>query len=185
MTLLVRWNLRINLVSRRDIPHLWQRHIADSMQLAPLIPPGLAVVDLGSGAGFPGLILALCLTNHITLVEADARKASFLREAARQTHADVTVVNRRIELLDLPPVPVITARALAPLPILLEWAMPLLRPEGFCLFLKGRRVEDELTSAQAKWHMAVTRVPSQTDDASVILMLRRLRRLEVRAPIDS
>ena len=173
--LLIRWNQRINLVASRDIANLWARHIADSLQLAPLIPPGATMTDLGSGAGFPGLVIAICTGIPVTLIEADTRKASFLREAARTTQASVTIVNSRIEQAAVPPASVVAARALAPLPLLLDWSVPLLSRGGFCLFLKGRKVEDELTDATARWHMTINRTPSQTDPDGVILTLSDIR----------
>ena len=175
--LLARWNRRINLIAPRDLPNLWTRHIEDSLQVVPFIPPDTAVTDLGSGAGFPGLIIAICTGNPVVLVESDTRKASFLREAARETGARTTIVNGRIEDVVIPPAPVVTARALAPLPLLLEWAVPLLRPDGVCLFLKGRRAADELTDAAATWHMTIARTPSRTDPNGVILALSHIRRV--------
>ncbi|MFT9435596.1 16S rRNA (guanine(527)-N(7))-methyltransferase RsmG [Acetobacter syzygii] len=175
--ILTRWNGRINLVSPRDLPHLWDRHIADSLQLASLIPPGARLADLGSGGGFPGLIIAIATDADVTLVESDQRKAAFLREAARAAGARrVTVLARRIEEIDIPPVQVVTARALAALPQLLEWSSHLLAPGGFCLFLKGRNVDDELTAAAADWHMAVSRIPSRTNAEGTILKLGEITR---------
>lgn len=174
--ILTRWNGRINLVSPRDLPHLWDRHIADSLQLASLIPPGARLADLGSGGGFPGLIIAIATDADVTLIESDQRKAAFLREAARAAGARVTVLARRIEEVDIPPVQVVTARALAALPQLLEWSSRLLAPDGFCLFLKGRNVDDELTSAAADWHMAVSRLPSRTNADGTILKLGEITR---------
>ncbi len=176
--LLTRWNRRINLIAPSDLPNLWARHIADSLQLTPLLPQEVSVIDLGSGAGFPGLIIAICTNCPVTLIESDTRKASFLREAARVTAARVTIVNARIEDAVISPAPVITARALAPLPQLLEWAAPLLRPDGTCLFLKGRRAEDELTEAAATWHMTIVRTPSRTNSDGVILALSHIRRIK-------
>ncbi|WP_182984876.1 16S rRNA (guanine(527)-N(7))-methyltransferase RsmG [Gluconacetobacter aggeris] len=174
--ILTRWNGRINLVSPRDLPHLWDRHIADSLQLASLIPPGARLADLGSGGGFPGLIIAIATDADVTLIESDQRKAAFLREAARAAGARVTVLARRIEEVDIPPVQVVTARALAALPQLLEWSSRLLAPDGFCLFLKGRNVDDELTSAAADWHMAISRLPSRTNADGTILKLGEITR---------
>ncbi len=176
--LLTRWNTRINLVAPHDLTHLWTRHIADSLQLVPLIQPDLSLTDLGSGAGFPGLILAMCIDNPVTLIEADSRKASFLREAAREAKTDVQIINARVEQATLPPAKIITARGLAPLPRLLEWAHPLLASDGLCLFLKGRKAEDELTDALAKWHMEITRISSRTDPDGVILALSHLHSLK-------
>ncbi len=173
--LLARWNSRINLIGPRDLPNLWTRHISDSLQLVSHIPLGSSVTDLGSGAGFPGLIIAICTNNPVTLVEADTRKASFLREAARETGAQAIIINARIEKTVIPPAPIITARALAPLPLLLDWAAPHLQPGGTCLFLKGRKAEDELTDALARWHMTIARTPSRTDPDGVILALSHIR----------
>ena len=175
--LLQRWNQRINLISPGDLPQLWSRHIADSLQLLEELPPGAPFVDLGSGGGFPGLVLAIANGSPVTLVEADQRKASFLREAARATGTTADVIARRIEQADLPPTRYLTARALAPLPRLLDWSARLLAADGVCLFLKGRSAEDELTAAAAEWHMAVSRRQSRTDPDGVILRLSEIRRV--------
>ncbi|MCQ8279903.1 16S rRNA (guanine(527)-N(7))-methyltransferase RsmG [Acetobacteraceae bacterium KSS8] len=176
--LLERWNQRINLVSPKDLAQLWPRHIEDSLQLAEDMPPGMPFVDLGSGGGFPGLILAIATGNPVTLVESDQRKASFLREAARSTGTNATVVAKRIEDAEIGPAGVITARALAPLPLLLEWAKRFLQPDGVCLFLKGRNAEDELTAARAEWHMTISRRPSRSSSDGVILRLSEIRRVK-------
>lgn len=176
--MLARWNSRINLVSPRDLDQLWTRHIADSLQLTTELAPTEAFIDLGSGGGFPGLVLAIANDSPVTLIEADQRKASFLREAARATGATATVIARRIEQVQgLTPARIVTARALAPLPRLLDWAAPFLAEDGICLFLKGRAADDELTAAAAEWHMTVSRRPSRTDPAGVILRLSELRRV--------
>ncbi len=175
-TLLARWNSRINLVAAGDLDQLWTRHIADSLQLMPDLTAGAAFVDLGSGGGFPGLVLAVATGNPATLIESDVRKASFLREAARATGADATVLAHRIEQVELAPVRFVTARALAPLPQLLDWASRFLAPDGTCLFLKGRRVEVELTTALAEWHMTVFRRPSRTDSDGIVIKLSDITR---------
>ena len=146
--------------------------------MGPLLPPGLPFTDLGSGAGFPGLVLSIAFGNPVTLIESDTRKASFLREAARASRADARIINSRIENVDIAPVPVITARALAPLPALLDYAFPLLQPHGFCLFLKGRRAVNELAEAQSNWHLAAEWIPSQTDPQGAIVKLSQIRRLD-------
>ena len=176
--LLERWNRRINLVSPHDLERLWPRHIEDSLQLLPLIPPGTtALTDLGSGAGFPGLVVAIATGMPVTLVEADQRKCAFLREAIRSTAADATVVPGRIEAVRLPLASLITARALAPLPRLLELAAPHLAPGGTCLFLKGAGVQDELTAARREWHMQVMATPSRTESRATILAITGLARV--------
>ncbi|ARW17460.1 16S rRNA (guanine(527)-N(7))-methyltransferase RsmG [Komagataeibacter europaeus] len=176
--ILLRWNQRINLVSPHDLPHLWSRHIADSLQLARLIPSGpTSLVDMGSGGGFPGLVIACATDARVTLIESDQRKAAFLREAARVAGVQVRVCAQRLEVADVPPAQVVTARALAPLSRLLEWGTRFLQPDGFCLFLKGRNAEDELTTASADWHMATTRIPSRTNADGVILELSDIRRV--------
>jgi 16S rRNA (guanine527-N7)-methyltransferase len=180
--LLILWNRSINLVGRSDEAQLWERHIADSVQLAPLLSdrPERAI-DLGSGAGFPGLILALVTRVPFDLIEADMRKVAFLREAARVTSAPVQVHAGRIETAELQPARLITARALAPLPRLLELAMPLLVPGGTCLFLKGAQTESELTDSAQGWQMRVERIPSRTAPNASILRISDLQRVVPRA----
>jgi len=177
-TLLLRWNPTINLISRKDEAELWPRHIRDSLALVPLLPQDATIAaDLGTGGGFPGLILAIATGRHFHLIEADQRKSAFLREAARETAAPVTVHTTRIEQAKLAPVPLITARALAPIAKLLDWATPLLTPDGICILPKGRTAEEELTAAQERWHMRVERFPSPTDPAATILRLSEIARV--------
>ena len=176
--LLHTWNRRINLISSHDEAVLWERHILDSAQLAPLLPPPPAsVIDLGSGAGFPGLVLSLVARRHVHLIEPDVRKAAFLREAIRVAQVDAEVHATRAETLGIAPANVITARGLAPLTRLLVLAEPLLLPGGICLFPKGRTVEDELTVARREWHMQVECFASRTDPAATLLRLRGIGRV--------
>ncbi len=176
--LLRRWNERINLIAPADIPAIWQRHVADSLQLIPLIPAGTTrAIDLGSGAGFPGLILSIATGIRFHLVESDQRKAAFLREAARLTAAPATVHCARAEQIALPPAPLVTARALAPLPRLLDLVAPFLASDGVALLPKGARAQAELTEAAAGWQMQVDQVPSRTGPDATILQIRNLRRV--------
>ena len=176
--LLVQWSKVINLVAPAAPEVIRRRHIDDSLQLIPMLPDAPAIaIDLGSGAGFPGLVLAIASGLHFHLIEADQRKAAFLREASRLTAAPVTVHACRIEHARLPPAHLITARALAPLPRLLDLAAPLLAPGGVCLLLKGRRAAEELTAAETQWHMRVERFPSRTDPASSILKISEITRV--------
>jgi 16S rRNA (guanine527-N7)-methyltransferase len=179
---LSRWNRTVNLIAPGDEPVLWKRHIADSLQLAPLMQPlPLRAIDLGTGAGFPGLVLALATGVPFDLVEADQRKAAFLREAARATDAPVRVHAVRIEAASLAPSPLITARALAPLPRLLALAAPLLAKGGQCLFLKGANARAELTQAESEWHMRAEVIPSQTAVGASILRITDISRVAARA----
>lgn len=175
--LLVQWNAKINLVSPKDLGQLWSRHIEDSLQLVDLIPAGASITDLGSGGGFPGLILAIATPNPVTLIESDQRKCAFLREAARLCDAKVTVIPKRIEAAVAPPADIITARALAPLDQLLDWARPLLKEDGFALFLKGQKAQTELTDASAHWHMNHTFFPSRTDAGGTIIKVSDFKRV--------
>ena len=172
------WNRTINLIARGDEPLIWERHVRDSLNLLPHLPLGFTrAIDLGSGGGFPGLVLAIATGRPFALVESDQRKAAFLREAARATHAPATVHAVRAEASGLTPAPLITARALAPLTTLLAWAEPLLLPDGACVFPKGRTAEQELTAAQTQWHMRVEQWPSALDPFARILRLSEISRV--------
>ena len=172
----------MNLVAASTLPDLWRSHMLDRAQLMPLLPDGPAaespvIADLGSGAGFPGLVLALLGAGRVHLIEADQRKAAFLREVVRQTEAPVEVHARRIETLaPAPAVDLVTARACAPLSRLLGYAgrFPGRQPGRgpICLFLKGARAEQELTEAGNPWIMAAERFPSRSDPSGTILRIR-------------
>ena len=158
--LMRRWTQRINLVSRGDEAQIWERHVLDSLRLAPFVPAGATrAIDLGSGAGLPGLVLAVATGIRFELVEADRRKAAFLQEAIRVTQAPATVRCARIEdALRLAPAGLITARALAPLPALLALATPLLAPGGTMLFPKGAKAAAEVAAARRDWRFGLRMV---------------------------
>jgi 16S rRNA (guanine527-N7)-methyltransferase len=183
--LLAKFQKTINLVSRDTLGDVWRRHFLDSAQLWPLLPRGARVLlDLGSGAGFPGLALAIMgqgagtpLAVH--LVEADTRKSIFLREAARQTGCPVTVHNVRLEALTPFAVDVITARAFASLTGILEIAAPFPQFPGarpVALLLKGRQAREELTAAAKEWNMDAALIPSVTEPEAGVLRLRDVTR---------
>lgn len=177
MDLLGTWQARINLVGRGSLGDAWRRHVLDSAQLHRLLPPAArTLVDLGSGAGFPGLVIAILGGPTVHLVESDARKCVFLREVIRQTDADAVVHNARAEAIPALAAEVVTARALAALPKLLEYAAPFLAPGGCCLFLKGRDAERELTESAKTWKMTVQRIPSLSDPSGMILRLEGISR---------
>jgi len=173
--LLTKWQKAINLVGSRTIADVWRRHILDSAQLYPLLPKDAeTLVDLGSGAGFPGLVLAMMGVPDVHLVESDHRKAAFLTHVSRETNTDVTVHARRIEMMPPMVADVITARALAPLPKLVGLAARFAGPSSVCLFLKGQDVDSELTETTKSMKMEVERMPSLTAPSATILRLRGL-----------
>jgi 16S rRNA (guanine527-N7)-methyltransferase len=173
---LLRWQKTTNLIASTTIPEIWTRHIADSLQLLELAPAANVWIDLGSGAGFPGLVIACALTDRagvvVHLVESNAKKSAFLREAARATGAPARVHHTRIEEFvggvggsaD-----VITARALAPLNDLLGYVHPLMKTGAKALLLKGQDVEAELTQASKYWTIEATLIPSRTAALSKIV----------------
>jgi 16S rRNA (guanine527-N7)-methyltransferase len=180
--LLLRWNRTINLVSRRDEAVFWERHIIDALQLRAMMPEGIdQAIDIGSGGGLPGLVLAIATGCRFDLVEADQRKCAFLREAARACDAPVTVHAARIEAVQIPPARLVTARALAPLTSLLPLAARLLTDNGMLIAPKGRNAEAELTAASAEWHMRVARTRSVTDPAAIILQITEVTRVGTHA----
>ncbi len=184
--LLRAWNARINLVAPASLAHVWERHVLDSLQLRDHLDPAAvpAGLDLGSGAGFPGLVLAIAAGIPMTLVEADRRKAAFLTTVIAETGAPATAINRRIEALapgDLPRPAIVTARALKPLPQLLALAAPWLEDDGTVLWAwKGARWREELTAAQKDWIFACDALASRTEPAARLLRISGLRRRAVR-----
>ena len=176
------WNPRINLVSRRSVDDLWRRHIRDSVQLFAIAPPHAAHwLDIGSGGGFPGLVIAAMkdepgAPEKITLVESDTRKCAFLRSVIREAALDATVLPARIEALDNLSATVISARALAPLSRLLDMAHRHATPDATCLFPKGRTWAQEVADAQSAWSFDYQAVTSQTEHDAVILKIGGLTR---------
>ena len=176
-TLLRHWQKTINLVGSRTLDDVWRRHFLDSGQLCRLMPGARSVVDIGSGGGFPGLVVAIISGAHVTMVEADNRKAAFLREASRATSADTAVIVGRAESVLATPAAVVTARAVAPLAKLLSLAAPWVRHGGHCYFLKGSSVEDELTDARRLWDIDYELVPSLSDPSGTILCVKEFHRV--------
>ena len=174
--LLLDWNERHNLVAHSTLPDLWRRHMWDSAQLEPLIPPGTrTLADLGSGAGFPALVLAAMRPEiAVTVHESVGKKCAFLSAAAERMGLNVRIENARIEALPPKAFDVLTARALAALPLLLSYAQRLTGPNSVCLFLKGQNLGSELTEAHKSWNMETSQVPSKTDPSGAILVVRKL-----------
>lgn len=181
--LLRKWNARINLVSGASLSELWTRHILDSAQLLTLAPAsGNRWIDLGSGGGFPGAVVAILAAEKqpnliMTLVESDQRKATFLRAVSRETGVPMAVLAQRIE--DIPPLEadVISARALAPLIGLLAHAERHLADGGVALFPKGANVSKEIAAALERWRFRCETLTSQTDKEAVILRIGDIERV--------
>ena len=179
LDLLEKWQAKINLVGKATLRDIWMRHVVDSAQLWPLAPERAKIwTDLGSGAGFPGLVIAIVGRERpgleVHLIESDQRKAVFLREVIRLTGAPAKVHMGRIEELAPWPSDVVTARALAPLERLLPLAEPFAGKEGIALFLKGKSAENELTDARAWGTFEVEVIPSRSGAEGAIVKLSRL-----------
>jgi 16S rRNA (guanine527-N7)-methyltransferase len=177
--LLGAWNRRINLVGPRTLGDIWRRHILDSMQLLPLIPSKTrTLLDVGSGAGLPGLILAILGVKDVHLIEADQRKCAFLREAARITQSTVHIHPQRLEKCPRFGADVITARAFAPLADLLDQVGRFIETHTILLFLKGKTVDEELTEARKAWNMRATPHQSVSDPSGTVLQLEQVARAD-------
>lgn len=181
LALVEKWNPAINLIANGSMPMAWQRHILDSAQLFTMAPEDATQwADFGSGAGFPGLVVALMAqevrpTLVVTLVESDKRKAAFLLQAARQMSVKVRVLTDRAEALPGLGADVISARALAPLPSLCALAARHLKPGGIAVFPKGAQAEHELADAARLWHFDALMTVSETDSAGRIITLKNVR----------
>lgn len=180
--LLLSWQKRINLIGPATIDTVWERHILDSVQLLPLLPEGTKVIaELGSGAGIPGLVIAMAADLEAHLYESNGKKAAFLREATRQTKTRAHVHVVRLETLktapNLPRVDCVVARALAPLTLLLDYAEPFLSTGATGLFHKGQDVDAELTEATKYWKMKFVKHASQCDSRGVILEIHEATRV--------
>lgn len=181
--LLKKWNPAINLVSRRTLDEVWTRHFLDSAQLfAQVDDPKGVWADLGAGGGFPGLVIAILALEkapvlHVVLVESDQRKSTFLRTVARELSLPVTVLTGRIE--DIAPIGahIVSARALAPLPLLLDYGQRHLAPGGIALFPKGGTWKGELHEAAQQWKYEVETVPSLTEPSAILLKLKGITRV--------
>jgi 16S rRNA (guanine527-N7)-methyltransferase len=182
VSVLLTWQQRINLIGPATTAHVWERHILDSLPLLPLLPLGTATIaELGSGAGIPGLVISIAAGLSVHLYESNGKKAAFLREAARQTRVQAQVHMVRLESLktapDVPKVQCVVARALAPLPLLLDYAEPFLTRGAIGLFHKGQDVDAELIEAAKTWKMKYRKHQSQCDRRGVILEIQEASRV--------
>ncbi len=170
--LLIEWNERFNLVAESTLPHIWKRHFLDSAQLLNFLPnKNLRLADLGSGAGFPGLVLNIMGVSNIHLVESIGKKAEFLKHVIEELNLTAIVHHARIEALGNLAFDAITARALKPLPQLLNLCKPLIKKDSFLFFLKGQQAEVELTEAAKYWKFDIEIVPSVSDHSGRVLKI--------------
>ena len=181
VALVKKWNPVINLIAKGSISNIWSRHIEDSAQIIALAKLSDCWIDIGSGGGFPGIVVAICLkeispSTCVILVESDLRKATFLRQAAATLELNCEIHSFRVESLTLARAATVSARALAALPKLLEYAETLVETDGVCLFMKGQSHQDELVAAQKSWSFEHDIVPSQTDIHAAVLKIRNIRR---------
>lgn len=179
-SLAAKWTRKINLVSKATVPELWKRHILDSAQVFSYAEAPSHWVDLGSGGGFPGIVVAIMGQEvwpeaQFTLVESDARKCAFLNEAVRTAGVRATVLNARIESIEPLGADVLSARALASLDKLCEFTLRHRIPEGIALFPKGASYKDEIAEAEQNWCLDYETNPSRTDANSVILKVGKIR----------
>jgi 16S rRNA (guanine527-N7)-methyltransferase len=179
-----RWQRAVNLVARSTLSDIWFRHLLDSAQLVPLLPRyAHSLTDLGSGGGFPGLVLAALRPDlDITLIDSDARKGAYLAEAARRMILPKLprIVTGRIETVPPAKADVVTARAVAPLRQLLFWAVPHRNDPAICLFHKGKGWQGELTEARQDWDIEAQLSPSVTDRDAVLLSIADYRAKDLR-----
>jgi 16S rRNA (guanine527-N7)-methyltransferase len=181
--LLEKWNPSINLVSKTTLSEKWQRHFLDSAQVWPLIPgEAKKLVDIGSGAGFAGLVLAIIAMEKspslsFTLIESDARKCAFMRNTARAVGLGIEIQTKRIEAAENLSADVLTARALATVSQLLSYGENILAPHGACLFLKGQGCAIEVAQARESWNFTATETNSLTHPTGKLLQLTGITRV--------
>lgn len=179
--LVLKWTPKINLISKRDQDDLWERHILDSVQVAECGISCRHWVDIGSGGGFPGIIVAVYAREHwpetrFTFIESDQRKCAFLRTAVRELNLNAQVLAKRIEEAEPQNADILSARALAELPVLLGFADRHLGSSGVALFQKGASWEKEVADARKTWSFDCEAIKSRTHDAAVILKIQGVSR---------
>ena len=179
--LLHRWTQRINLIAKSTVDDIWNRHILDSAQVFDHAPAFAHWVDIGSGGGLPGIVMAVIASEKqpdakFTLIESDVRKATFLRTAARELALPVKVIAERIEEAAPQNADVLSARALSGLADLLPLAAKHLSEDGTALFMKGRRYREEIAAAEGDWAFEIAEHPSMTDPEARILSVKRISR---------
>lgn len=183
LALLLKWQKAVNLVSPATLNQAWERHFVDSIQLISYIPNHVkTVVDFGSGAGFPGMIIAICRPDlEVILIESDSKKCSFLKTVSRETETPVSIINERIEAIPAVKVDLVTARALTSLQDLLSFSLPYaqLHTGVVLLFPKGKRADEEIREAQAIYRFDIETFQSVTDQDAKTLRISNLVKKDV------
>ncbi len=178
--LLLKWQKKINLISGSTVKQIWERHIYDSLQLLPYLPEELInkkIVDCGSGAGFPGLMLSVFGRKDILLCEKSHKKASFLKEASRIMDIKVEIMETKVENLEKKIASAVIARAFAPLNKIIETCSPLLAPNAPMILLKGKNVDSEINLTKRKWKISFKKYPSSTSSDGYILTINKIKKL--------
>lgn len=180
--MLIKWQKSINLVSNSTLTDMWRRHFYDSAQLMDYIDKEhrpYKILDLGSGAGFPGLVLSILGAGEVHLVEGVGKKCSFMKQVIQNTKIEATVHNERIENMKAFPVNLITSRACADLGKLMDLTERFMTPDTACLFLKGERADEELAQAEKKWRFNIKKYTSKSEESGMILYLSKLKGFRV------
>lgn len=185
--LLVKWQKSINLVSNSTLEDMWRRHFLDSVQLYPLFEPinsskslrDRKILDIGSGAGFPGLVLSILGLGQCHMVESNAKKCAFMNQVIRAVECDAVVHGERVEEMSPFPVNYITSRACASLDKLFDLGQNFLGEDTRCIFLKGQLADEEIRAAKVNWSFGVEKFTSQTDPSGMVLRISQVRRLSV------
>lgn len=173
VSLIEKWQISINLVSNKTLPMIWRRHILDSFQLVELLPSTASILDLGSGAGLPGLVFAVA-GHNVTLVESDGKKAAFLRECVRLLEVNANVLCQRVEALTLCDYQTLTARAFAPVRTILQYLANKLNITHSLLLLKGKNWEQEIAEARQQFDFDVRVTSSRVNEEGVALSLTNI-----------
>ncbi|MEM8650875.1 MAG: 16S rRNA (guanine(527)-N(7))-methyltransferase RsmG [Pseudomonadota bacterium] len=179
---LKKWQKKTNLIANSTVDDIWHRHVADSLQSVAIRPEARKWVDIGSGGGFPGLVIAACMSEHanssVTLVESNSKKTAFLRQASRQMGANAKVITARIEdaVGDVVSPEIVTARALSSLSNLLELSSHWLMNGATALFHKGREYEQEIRETDGLWTFDLVNHESRISADSVVLEISNLKR---------
>ena len=175
--LLKKWQKAINLVSKNTIENTWERHILDSLQLIDYLPKDkdVSIVDLGSGGGFPPLVLAIAGYTNVSAIESDERKCLFMAEVAKQTETKINIINKRIEKVNNLKADIVTSRALAKIDLLLNLSKNITKKETKYLFLKGKTAEEEIKKAQEQFDFQAQTFKSMTSNEAKVVKIEQLK----------